>query len=352
MASPRGCGTPANHSLTPPRDWASAQNGPWKTALHVTMLCAIHPQLNHTATEGNGMANFTSLIKTPRGRRVAIGVAGAATLASAGAFAAVSLGNSGSEIHGCYDKQGRLRLLTSANDTCERNEKAIRWNKEGPVGAQGPMGFMGAAGPAGVDGAVGRDGRDGASGPAGAQGPEGPRGPAGADGSGGGGTPPSSNGVDSFLKIGSINGESTDAKHKDEIEIRSFSWGLSNAGSVSVGGGAGAGKVSFNEIRITKSVDVASAPLALTAATGVHIPDALLTIRKPGSNGEPLEFLKIKLVDVFITSVTQAIDSSSEPAESITLSFAKIDYQYQTDSKAGTGPSIGFSYDIKANKAN
>ncbi len=303
------------------------------------------------------MANFTTLIKTPRGRRVAVGVAGAATLASAGAFAAVSLGNSGNEIHGCYDKQGRLRVLTSANDTCERNEQAISWNKEGPVGAQGSMGLMGPSGPAGVDGAVGRDGRDGstgpagASGPAGAQGPEGPRGPAAADGSGGGGTPPSSNRVDTFLKIGNIKGESTDSGHKDEIIIESFSWGLSNTPSL-LNGGAGAGKVSFNEMRITKRVDLASAALAKIAATGVHIPDALLTIRKPGSNGEPLEFLKIKLVEVFVTSVTQAIDSSSQPAESITLSFAKIDYDYQPDSKTGTGPSVNFAWDIKANKAN
>ena len=34
--------------------------------------------------------------------------------------------------------------------------------------------------------------------------------------------------VDTFAKIGDIKGESQDAKHKDEIEVLSWSWGVSN----------------------------------------------------------------------------------------------------------------------------
>ena len=33
---------------------------------------------------------------------------------------------------------------------------------------------------------------------------------------------------DIFAKIGDIKGESLDAKHKDEIEVLSFSWGVTN----------------------------------------------------------------------------------------------------------------------------
>ena len=33
-----------------------------------------------------------------------------------------------------------------------------------------------------------------------------------------------------FAKLGTIKGESTDAKHKDEIEVLSFSWGVTNSG--------------------------------------------------------------------------------------------------------------------------
>jgi type VI secretion system secreted protein Hcp len=48
-----------------------------------------------------------------------------------------------------------------------------------------------------------------------------------------------------FAKIGDIKGESLDAKHKDEIEVLSFSWGVTNAGVMPSGGGAGAGKATF-----------------------------------------------------------------------------------------------------------
>jgi len=43
---------------------------------------------------------------------------------------------------------------------------------------------------------------------------------------------------DIFAKIGDIKGESLDSKHKDEIEVLSISWGVSNAGSMAFGGGA------------------------------------------------------------------------------------------------------------------
>ena len=35
---------------------------------------------------------------------------------------------------------------------------------------------------------------------------------------------------DIFAKIGDIKGESLDDKHKDEIEVLSWSWGVTNAG--------------------------------------------------------------------------------------------------------------------------
>ncbi|MDX2052810.1 MAG: type VI secretion system tube protein TssD [Polyangiaceae bacterium] len=301
------------------------------------------------------MANFGTLIKTTRGRRVAAGIAGAATLASAGAYAAVSLNASSGEIQGCYDRQGRLRVLTGPNDACERNEQAISWNKQGPEGAQGLPGIQGPAGPvgpAGADGAPGRDGRDGlqgAIGPMGAIGPVGPQGPAGPPGSsgGGGGQPaPAAHEADVFLKIGDIKGESTDTKHKDEIEIESFSWGLNNAGSLSSGGGAGSGKVSFNDIQLTKRVDLSSAALALNGATGKHLPEATITILRPSQKtGEKVEYLKIKLTDVLVTSVSQAIDTSATAAESISLNFSKIDFQYTSE----VAPPNGFGWDIKQN---
>ena len=44
---------------------------------------------------------------------------------------------------------------------------------------------------------------------------------------------------DIFAKIGDIKGESLDSKHKDEIELLSWSWGVANSVAPSGGGGAG-----------------------------------------------------------------------------------------------------------------
>ena len=43
--------------------------------------------------------------------------------------------------------------------------------------------------------------------------------------------------VDYFLKIDGLDGESRDSKHKGEIEISSFSWGMSQQGSGAAGSG-------------------------------------------------------------------------------------------------------------------
>ena len=42
--------------------------------------------------------------------------------------------------------------------------------------------------------------------------------------------------VDMFIKIGDLKGEAQDQKHKDEIDVISWSWGISNSGSAHIGG--------------------------------------------------------------------------------------------------------------------
>ena len=53
---------------------------------------------------------------------------------------------------------------------------------------------------------------------------------------------------DIFAKIGDIKGESADSKHKGEIDILSFSWGVTNSGTIGGGGGGGAGKATFHDL--------------------------------------------------------------------------------------------------------
>ena len=155
--------------------------------------------------------------------------------------------------------------------------------------------------------------------------------------------------VDMFLKLDGIKGESKDAKHKDEIHIESFSWGLNQTGAHGSGGGGGAGKVSVHDISVTKFLDKASPELMLACCNGKHIKEGLITVRKAGEN--PVEYLKIKLSDILISGVQNAGHGSDLLTENLTLNFAKfhVDYQEQgKDGKAAGGP-VSMGWDVKAN---
>ncbi|HVQ74408.1 MAG TPA: type VI secretion system tube protein Hcp, partial [Candidatus Binatia bacterium] len=52
--------------------------------------------------------------------------------------------------------------------------------------------------------------------------------------------------VDMFMTVDGIEGESKDGSHKNEIDVLSWSWGLSQSGTGHVGGGSGSGKVSVH----------------------------------------------------------------------------------------------------------
>lgn len=156
--------------------------------------------------------------------------------------------------------------------------------------------------------------------------------------------------VDMFLKIEGIKGESMDSKHKDEIQIESFSWGLTQTGTFGTGMGGGAGKVSVHDISVSKHVDKSSPELMLACCTGKHIPSALLTVRKAGE--KPLEYLKIKLTDVLISSVQDSGTGSSEGlSESLSLNFAKFQVEYQPQGKDGSaqGGPVLMGWDVKQN---
>jgi type VI secretion system secreted protein Hcp len=156
--------------------------------------------------------------------------------------------------------------------------------------------------------------------------------------------------VDMFLKLDGIKGESKDFKHKDEIHIESFSWGLNQQGGSATAGGGGAGKVSVHDINITKALDASTPALMLHCANGKHIKEGLITVRKAGEN--PVEYLKIKLTDILVSSVQEAGHGGEVLSESLSLNFAKFNLAYQeqgADGKAAGSP-LEMGWDIKANQ--
>ncbi|MBM3994739.1 MAG: type VI secretion system tube protein Hcp [Planctomycetes bacterium] len=157
--------------------------------------------------------------------------------------------------------------------------------------------------------------------------------------------------VDYFLKIEGIPGESTDAKHKAEIDVESWSWGETNAGTHVGGGGGGAGKVIMQDFHFVMKVNKASPKLFLACASGQHIPKAVLVCRKAGT--EQQEFLTITMTDLLVSSYQTggSAGSSVVPTDQISLNFSKIEWEYKEQKPDGSlGGGVKAGWDQKANK--
>jgi type VI secretion system secreted protein Hcp len=154
---------------------------------------------------------------------------------------------------------------------------------------------------------------------------------------------------DIFAKLGDIKGESLDDKHKDEIEIMSFSWGVTNAGSMGYGSGGGEGKASFHDLSFTHKVDKASPILMQACATGVHLKEGTITNRKAGKGQQ--EFLVIKMNDIIVTSVTHGGSGGDGATENVSIAFGKVAVEYKPQKADGSlDAGIHFKYDLKAQK--
>jgi type VI secretion system secreted protein Hcp len=155
--------------------------------------------------------------------------------------------------------------------------------------------------------------------------------------------------MDMFIKIGDVGGESRDKVHVGEIDVMSWSWGISNSGSAHVGGGAGAGKANVQDLSFTKYIDKSSCKLLLAACNGHHYDTAVLVVRKAGTL--PLEYVTITMSEVLVTSVsTGGSGGEDRLTENVTLNFAKVQVDYKEQGPTGVVVSTPtMTWDIAAN---
>jgi type VI secretion system secreted protein Hcp len=152
--------------------------------------------------------------------------------------------------------------------------------------------------------------------------------------------------VDYFLKIEGIKGESHNAKHKDEIDVRSFSWGVSQT-RARAGGGGGAGKVQFQDFHFANLVSKASPSLFLKCASGEHIKQAVFVGEAVNPKGEVSgPFLKYTFTDVLISSYSEAGAETVQDAASI--AFASVKTETTPGAGAGIIPTAIGSFMIDA----
>lgn len=158
--------------------------------------------------------------------------------------------------------------------------------------------------------------------------------------------------VDNFLKIEGIKGESTDDKHKDWIEILSYSWGVSQMASAaaSTSGGGTSQRADFQDFSIVKTLDSSSPLLFKACAKGDHLKEVKLELCRAG--GDKLTYMEYKMENVIISSLSTGGGGGGEATESVTFNYGKINLNYIKQARAGGGGAgnVPAGWDLEANK--
>jgi type VI secretion system secreted protein Hcp len=142
--------------------------------------------------------------------------------------------------------------------------------------------------------------------------------------------------VDFFLRVEGIEGESTDAKHKGEIDVLSWSWGASNPVTAGPASGSASGRVNIQDLHFTTRMSKASPRLFLACATGQHLKQARLSAVRAGEKAA--EFFSLTLSDVRISSYQSGGSEGSDivPMDQVSLNAAKLAMEYKAMRPDGT----------------
>jgi type VI secretion system secreted protein Hcp len=140
-----------------------------------------------------------------------------------------------------------------------------------------------------------------------------------------------------FLKLDGINGESQDERHKEEIEVFSWNWGLASYITNTIT------RVTFQDLTLTKPTDRATPPLILATCNGRHLRNAVLTIEHPFSQQI---FYRLNFTNVIVSHFAQAGASGGSATESFGLRFSAIQVEY-TEPRSGAGYTAG--WDLASN---
>ncbi|MGH7544080.1 MAG: Hcp family type VI secretion system effector [Gemmatimonadota bacterium] len=123
-----------------------------------------------------------------------------------------------------------------------------------------------------------------------------------------------------------------------QIDVQSWSWGVTQTGSARAGAGGGAGRAEFEPLTVTKRVDASSPQLFVDTASGKHFPGASLTVR--AADGGTLRYI---LSDVMISGLT--VDDST--GESVSLTYGKIELEHRAP---GQATPVTAGWDVRPNR--
>jgi type VI secretion system secreted protein Hcp len=158
--------------------------------------------------------------------------------------------------------------------------------------------------------------------------------------------------VDMFVKMtgrkqGVMKGESEDGKHKGEIDIESFHWGVVQGFTAQ---GQATGKRQPGKFKFVMRSQSAT-PLILSACScNESLSEVVITCRKAG--GHQQEYIKWTLTNASVAEVETGflIPGQIMPYDQVSLVFQKIQLEYKPQTSTGTlGAGIIFMDDVSMN---
>jgi type VI secretion system secreted protein Hcp len=157
---------------------------------------------------------------------------------------------------------------------------------------------------------------------------------------------------DAYLLIDGVPGECTVAGFEGQIEIQSYSHGVSQSASASAStaGGATTGRCNHADFTISKMLDKASAILAQKCSDGSHIPTVTLTLTRAGG-GDRVPYMVYTLTSCIVSSVSIGGGTGSFPNESVSFNYGKIEWTYTQQKRedgSGGGKTTG-SWNLQTN---
>jgi type VI secretion system secreted protein Hcp len=157
-----------------------------------------------------------------------------------------------------------------------------------------------------------------------------------------------------FLKIESpdLTGEAQDDRHAGEIDVLSWSWGLSQNGTMHQPAGGVAGKASVQDLRLTKHLDAATPKLVLACLSGTQFQRATLSCVRLAGAGGATPYLAIVMQRVIVRAVDDSgADGDAPFTENLSLHFAEVIVRYSRQNPDGSiGDEIAIGWSIRENK--
>ena len=133
-------------------------------------------------------------------------------------------------------------------------------------------------------------------------------------------------GINIYMKIPDIDGESQAAGHEGEIDVYGISWSMSQSGRLSC----------LQDMEVNKLVDLSTPYLFLAQSTGRAFDEVVIMFRKDSGDAH-LDYLTITMSNAVINSmVTGGVRGDTPLTEKVTLGFDKVMIKYIMQNEDGS----------------